>query len=39
MDNYILWRMSGDYIPFDPMILLTLDRQAAADEEIPGSSQ
>jgi murein DD-endopeptidase MepM/ murein hydrolase activator NlpD len=24
VDNYVLWRMSGIYIPFDPMNLLTL---------------
>jgi murein DD-endopeptidase MepM/ murein hydrolase activator NlpD len=24
VDNYVLWRMSGVYVPFDPMSLLTL---------------
>jgi murein DD-endopeptidase MepM/ murein hydrolase activator NlpD len=33
--NYILWRMSGDYIPFDPMMLLTLKQPVAT----PGSGQ
>ena len=36
--NYILWRMSGDYVPFDPMILLTLKQPPEADD-LSGAGQ
>lgn len=39
VNNYVLWRMSGFYVPFDPMILLTLKPPVRASGPGEGPSQ
>jgi len=37
--NYVLWRMSGIYVPFDPMTLLTLKQPLGAARPTAGAGQ
>jgi len=39
VDNYVLWRMSGTYIPFDPMNLLTLRLPTATSSSVATPGQ
>ena len=39
LKNYVLWRMSGSYVPFDPMILLSLRFPATTPQTSTGSDQ